>query len=492
MDPTAKLLPWFEDQLAPIIHDPEDVPENLQRLRKYADRMWIPELAQGQRSRDFWTSVHISSSKDMQTIRANLKWKHDVYHRPLQCTQTATIGFGLYSARFMDTEHLSKCVSQKCGFQVYCKWRVVHVENHRNLSESEKTRAIHFEVAAVNEARAKKRLPNIYAHTNKESSAFPAGYRLRFVFTLANMPSSSKVLFSALVNRQHTFIGMVTNKEVHYTGPSIDYKHADLPFTIRQILDQASPPDDSSNLTFLGVKHEHHKLKVSFLTSNTDRALELVTNVVPYTRFIMRSLTPGTPDGAFDQAFGTLFSSDMLQAAEGIHWDPTRDGVVSEFDAYLEETLHQPDFFDFEGMEPPLAQLRPNIDSTDPTQAHIRDLAQGRGVDSIAQPSVWSDTDDLSAIAPDDGTEYTTQTLQSLQLSLATQMETSLNDRMNQLQTAMMQQITTSIAAALANPVQATNASPTPMDTGPDSPPIEHPGALLQNPAGGGNSGTGT
>ena len=133
----------------------------------------------------------------------------------------------------MDQNKLSMEVSSACGFQVHCKWRVIPVANFRSLSPEEKTRAIHFEVDAVHEARAKKSLSRLCAHTNKDSSEFPAGYRLRFVLSMSHIPQSSRPMFTALVNRQHTFLNMVANKEIHYAGSSIDYKHANLPKTIR-------------------------------------------------------------------------------------------------------------------------------------------------------------------------------------------------------------------------------------------------------------------
>ena len=517
VDPTTKILPWFEDQLAPPIHDHEDFPENLQRMRKYADRFYIPELARGEKSREFWTAVYISHTKDIQFIRANLKWRHDVFNRPLQCPQTSTVGFGLYSTRYMDTDRLSQRVSELCGFQVLCKWRVILVENYRQLKPSERTRAIHFEVDSVNEARAKKRLPKLYPINAQDSSEFPAGYRLRFVYTLANLQQHHRPNFSALITRQRALLEMVANKEMHYSGSSIDYKHPTLPFTIRQVLETSYPEGDPSNLTFLGIKLEHHKLKVNYLLSNVDRATEILNNVVPYTRYVMRSAAVGVPDGAFEEAFGALFSPEMLRASEGIHWDPRVDGVVTEFDEYFDTIVNAPDFFDFAGMEPPLARLRSDAEDLDPRQAHIRDLVQGRGNDSIAQNTVWTEGDDISAIAPDgpdDATAFTTASLQSIQMSLSTQLEQSLDQRMQQLQMAMMQQITTSISAALSR--DPTHAPPNPrppevpehsiapsappdpdtttmpMDTDPIPPTVDHPGALLQNPAGGDVSGQGT
>lgn len=135
------------------------------KLHQYFDRLWIPTFEKGEKSKDLWTAVIYSSivePTDMRTVFRH--WCHNFRKRDLQCEKTLVVGWGLYSTRNMDGNHLVQFFKNKYNLDLSCWWRLITQPSGKDLPEADCAQALHFEVSSKHYTRAKRILYSTY-HT---------------------------------------------------------------------------------------------------------------------------------------------------------------------------------------------------------------------------------------------------------------------------------------------------------------------------------------
>jgi hypothetical protein len=289
----------------------------------------------------------------------------------------------------MDTKQLSSHFKIHHRLDISCWWRYISQPNGKNLPKAERPKALHFKVDVQQHARAKQLLFQTYGTSNTATSHFPCGYRMRFCPEIMNATSSQLPSVYTVLNQQKQFLLMVSTYQHYWGGNLLDHVHPLLQRSLRQLLAEAAPRDQTTNKTFLAIQSSSGVIRVDFLQPNEARVREILSGLVPYAKHHFYHQHPPGTDVEMDRdpekiaaATESLFSPADLQAAHGFKWCPTQDSIITEQDSYLFAIASDNDnMFDLSGMDiPPSAPPQPLT----PREAHIMNLVQGTGDDSVA------------------------------------------------------------------------------------------------------------
>ena len=450
VDPQATILPWWPDDTEnPPLKGIDHLPGNTFKLRKYFDRLYLAKFQDKERSKGLWSAVYIQHSKPAEELRYNMvHWRHDFRIKDLQCPKTSVVGWGLYSTRNMDLRILQQYFLDKHQLIISCRWRAITLHPSMNLDNKDRPRAIHFEVDATTHAQAKRVLFQIYRKEILRAHDFPLGYRMRMVPEISQATSTQRPDVEKMILRQQHFAGMILSYSFPWGGHSIDQFSTTVGQTIRQLLITAVPPDDTTNPTFLSVKAERGSLMVDYLKPNERRAQEILRGIVPYAKYhIAEAHNIFDDDSEYDDLMGhveTLFPPALVSANADMQWSPTRDGVITIFDQYLQDITEDVDLFDFSEME---IQPRSSTEATlTPGEKRVFNVFQGRSADSVGTFS-----SKISTIPPstsflgvdgeeesesdDDSDEASLETMQS---TIQSNLQAHLDRKLGTMQTTLL------------------------------------------------------
>ena len=419
-DPAAEILPWYPDATLGSLSIPDDLPRSLAKIRQYFERLQVPrDLAQQDRRITIYSAVFLRSSLTYMDHRKTFsRWPHEILYRELQSHKTQTVGWALYSTPNMDLSFLTSSLRKK-GVHVHCRYHFISQENGRNLRPADKVKAIHFEVDAANFAEAKTKLYKLYAQKHRAADDFPANYRLRLIPDLLDATQDQKRKLPSSILRQQTFLTVVSNSRVYWPTQTLDHQRADLPFTLRKALMDASI-GNRDNKAILGFRVFNNMLVVDHLLNHEIQAKEILFGIVPYVRWLAQTEGIFDEDEQAHQAADSLFSSSQIQEASGKTWCPQTHRVLTDHDEYLEDVIADNDLFDLSAMglhdDPSMPDAPEPSPRMTPRQRHVSDLAQGRADDSI---TTFHPPDDLSSIRRDQSQDAMSDDLSMGTLSVA-------------------------------------------------------------------------
>lgn len=190
--------------------------------------------------------------------------KHEFHLRDLQCEKTVCLGWGLYATHNMDVSQLSTFFKRHHQLDVACCWWYIMQPNGKTLLESERPKALHFEVNVMHHAKAQELLYKIYGTSNSVSTHFPCGYEMRFCPERMTATSSQQPSVHALLNRQKQFLLLVSTYQRFWGSNSLDHVHPLLHKSLCQLFTKAAPKDQPSNHTFLAIQSSPSTICVNF------------------------------------------------------------------------------------------------------------------------------------------------------------------------------------------------------------------------------------
>ena len=171
-DPFALMMPWYDEQAADDVSDPNDAPKTKDTIQIYLHRAKFTQDKSG-----IWTEVRLASKFNPDTLADSARaWFKDqngyIYRKTLQSPETAKIGWLLWSARAMNEKILEEHLSFVAEFPISIRWRKIATGDWKEKTRYE---ALHIEVNREN-ARAAKTL---FADTYKRgATSFPLGINL--------------------------------------------------------------------------------------------------------------------------------------------------------------------------------------------------------------------------------------------------------------------------------------------------------------------------
>jgi hypothetical protein len=465
IDPTTTILPWWPDADDDPIQDASDFPPNEPKLRRYVDRLRVPEFTKGEKTKDVWTSVYYTSNTPPEVYKQSLKhWRHDFLLKDLQCAKSVCVGWAVYSTRNMDNAAIAEYYRQHHNLEIACRWRKVFQPGGKFLEAKMQVNALHFEVATEHQARAKRILYAVYGSNKHSREQFPCGYRLRITPELSQCTNTQLPCVTALLNRQRKFETMHKTIPHYWQSNTLDYKHPELPMTLRQLLMRSATPTDPTNYTFLGIKSTPSVVNMDYLKTNERRALEISQGIISYAKMYFRHwrthaeystrYDQSMPTATLDGIVESLFPAGEVECNSDLLWDMDKDGITTAQDAYLTAIADDnDDLFDFTDMEVTPPQHAP----TEEKDRHMHDLIRGHGADSIGTLNhVFHD--DLSTIYPEQQqAQDTTEAMEEDEENSGSEDESSRDDLDNEsvFTTATMRSIQTAVTTEVMNQVNA-------------------------------------
>ncbi|KAL7570383.1 hypothetical protein ACA910_017220 [Epithemia clementina (nom. ined.)] len=183
VDPEAVIYPWetdwaFGSSPLPPLLDPDSIPTILPNFKRYFPRVW-PTYD----GATMYTSIWAGTLCSMETVVGSIKhWMdregHAILPQKLQCQETATVGWLVYSDNEIDCSELAKDIHLWINYEVECRWRVILIGKRGKLDKDERVQAIHLLVSSEDRDDAEDALRELYSST---ATQFPLGITMRLV-----------------------------------------------------------------------------------------------------------------------------------------------------------------------------------------------------------------------------------------------------------------------------------------------------------------------
>lgn len=183
-DPKACIIPWREnDQGMRRICKEEDIPTELEELKKYLSRFWTPKPNKEGKQYPFLWLGHDEPLRDI-----NLKiqpWLRQtgqgVYRHNLQCEDWSEIGWFLYSDRDMDIGALMDEIEEMLKVRVSLRWKMIATSTKGNIPQANQVFALVVEADTQSRLDAQTILLGYYMRKIQPPSYYPNGIAMRFI-----------------------------------------------------------------------------------------------------------------------------------------------------------------------------------------------------------------------------------------------------------------------------------------------------------------------
>lgn len=346
--PSFKLHKTEEDGHQTILHDLQHFPKDMEELKSFFKGM-RPSF-EPQR---LYLKVHAEWQGTEASLLSNTTWYHkqrneSIRVASIQAANVETVGWMLYSTRFMDANFWGDAWSKLCNRTVAARWKRINdgtkFDAKRDMSKD--PRAIHIECAQQDKEKVAATFGKYYS---SKATHFPYGTKMRIVPLFQRLTdSTAKRKFAKLLNRQNGWCKQVLTTTMEGIAIDID-NPKDLAFgggkTLREIL--------------MKWKHEDGKKKITPLFNSIDLAWHKRGYVFQYhpskeniaqamIKGMISRLSSQYPNVTQEAMYSHFKPEAILENAQMI-WDPENKIMKSKADEAICDIFGVDSDMEFEG-----------------------------------------------------------------------------------------------------------------------------------------------
>jgi hypothetical protein len=347
-DPKAVLRPWKVPNLDAIMQ-PKKIPRTKDGLSQYFNN-YYPKMHATQN----YVSIYLGTGLSPKTVMGEMAaWlsatSQTMYLNQLQCTETKSIGFLLYSTLQMSPELLAHDIKEVTGVAVGLRWRAISTGTGKPAADAVK--ALHVEVDA-NKATHQAIIAGLYSSTAKTEN-MPMGIRMRLVPLLQGCKSMhSKEKYNRMRGRQARFLLGVHNTRTSFVSSlnrvSDDLGKQSLRSLILSIKSQVQP----TRRIFHTVDPAWNDISQTVFSYFQDMEVEASATASGLYLYLINTF----PE--YKTGITKCFTGAALEDANDQKWDDINKCVVGFADQELDDLLAMDNDFDLTIIDDPEGLLK--------------------------------------------------------------------------------------------------------------------------------------
>ena len=354
-DEDITLVPWKKSDFKHIpIKSVKDFPSTLTKLKKYFERLYLPKPGE---SSVLYTGIHFGHTYDFIDVKEDIQlWltqnNHGLFYNMLQVEDAKEIGWLLYSTREMDAGALADEISEVIGIQIGLRWMTIKT-GAKKISDKTRTRALIIETANDNKWKCQRKLMQLYGRTNKPTSSYPNGIRLRFVKLKKDaINAEEKGKLDKLRNRQQNFLKSIKSSTT-YDILQLDYSSdaGSIP-TLRQMIMSLQSSSKPQTPIFHCVDMDWKEDGFVFQYS---------PQLAEEAEITLNTLLPLLSHYFPDADVGSNFTNSAEERCLNMVWDDTKKMIVDSEELETEDIREDETLVGFEFNAEVLDAQRPSV-----------------------------------------------------------------------------------------------------------------------------------